>query len=102
MKCKGCNIEQDKNPYKNRLFFTNDGYCSVCNAKYKGRPRTKSIFEFTIIKEGSNAHIDSKYRKATNNSIMSEHFQKRNGPSLGNYLMREYKKSRNRKITDYQ
>ena len=93
MKCKGCNIDQDKNPYKTRLFFTNDGYCTNCNHKHKDRIRTvKGMDNFvkTIkIKEGSNKHLDSQGRKLTKSRIMSY-----NNPNPS-----DYRKEKNKGVT---
>ena len=94
MKCKGCNIDQDKNPYKSRLFFTPDGYCTNCNHKYRDRIRTRSSgmdnFVKTIkIKEGKYNHIDSTGRKITPSRIMS----------LKNPNPSDYRKAKNKGIT---
>jgi len=99
MKCKGCKIDQDKNPYKARLYFTNDGYCTVCNHQYKDRPRTKSIFEFRIIKNGSYNHLSKRGRKITEYEGTRDKYG--GGTVVGNYNVYQVREARKRKIDEW-
>ena len=99
MKCKGCDIDQDKNPYKVRLYFTTDGYCSVCNAKYKDRSRTKSIFQFKTIKEGSYDHLSKRGRKITNYEATRDKYG--GGTVVGNYNVNQVINNRKKRMDEW-
>jgi hypothetical protein len=49
-KCVKCGVPKESKAY-GVIWLSNDGYCSVCNAIYKDRPRIKPIFAFSL-KEG--------------------------------------------------
>ena len=103
MKCRGCEIDQDKNPYKARLFFTDDGYCSVCNAQRKDRKRAiKGMDKFIkvkTIKEGSYDHLSKRGRKITDYEATRDKYG--GGTVVGNYNVNKIINNRKRRIDDF-
>lgn len=97
--CVKCGIPQESRKY-GKIFLTNDGYCSVCNVKYKDRPRIKSIFKFTT-KNVENKHLDSQGRKLTKDRKLLNHLYNtaKSGESIkAGVLYRDIKKKRNIKL----
>jgi len=70
MSCRGCQTPKESRQY-GKIWLSNDGYCSVCNVKYKDRPRIKPIFNFIMVKEGNYNHLDNTGRKLTESRIIS-------------------------------
>ena len=97
-KCIKCGISQVEHQ---QIFLTIDGYCTVCNHKYKDRPRTKSIFEFKTIKKGSYNHLNRHGRARTKDSDMHEKISSKNRAMVIPLLYTNYKKKQNKKIDTY-
>lgn len=94
-KCKICNIPQESKKY-GRIFLTQDRYCSICNVKYKDRPRIKPLFQFKVIKEGLNNHLDSQGRKLTKLRALRNKVNKKHNCIVARV---EYFKEKNKTVT---
>lgn len=70
--CRGCHIDQENVAY-GKIWLSDDGYCSVCNAKYRDRPRIKSIFEFTLKDiEYKNRDIEGKLIRTKSRAVRAD------------------------------
>lgn len=67
--CIRCGVKKN-HPRYGIIWTSEDGYCSVCNNKFKERKRTvngmDNYVSTKIVKEGSYSHLDSQGRKLTN------------------------------------
>lgn len=97
--CKGCNTPQESRFY-GTIWLSTDGYCSVCNVKYKDRPRIKSIFEFTL-KDVENKHLDSQGRKLTKDRKLLNSIYKKERAINAGVIYNNIKNKRKRKITEF-
>jgi len=86
------------------IFLTNDGYCSVCNAKYKDRVRITPFFKFKLKKDIEYPHL-SKYRSKKLSKREKEYIEFRknhHGPlTLVNYQFNQFREKQNKKIDQY-
>lgn len=95
-KCVKCGVSQVDHQ---QVFLTDDKHCSVCNAKYKDRPRTKPYFEFKTIKIGKNKNYNSFGRKTSRHDRLVEKYG--GGTTTANAYRRKILESKKRRMDEY-
>lgn len=98
--CVECKTPRVSTRY-GEIWLSNDGYCSVCNVKYRDRPRMKPIFEFKTIKEGEYNHLNMHGKGHTNNSFLRDNIKMKTKSTVSNYIIGTILESKKRRIDEW-
>ena len=100
-KFKSCKICGKKQIGKEQIFLTDDGYCSVCNHKFRDRARIKPFFQFEYDKSTEYKHLNTQGRKLNKDNIKCHEIRSKNSAMASVAIYQKYLRNKNKKMDEW-